>query len=156
MFFTCFRAFWAFFKNLLRGWDPGGPLPPCWDKFPTLTVFIFWRLPLGGGIGHSIPQSLLYRLYWNRSPPSLTDICVRADTEAGLRRGCLFSVSFKLYVAVYVLKSSPRPCPASVSALTHMSAREWGDLFPSSPCKWTTRIVMPAICLQCTMWCLRT
>ena len=23
VFFTCFRAFWAFLKNLLRGWDPG-------------------------------------------------------------------------------------------------------------------------------------
>ena len=56
--------------------------------------------------------------------------------------GVPFSVSFKLYVAVYVLKRSPPPCPASVSALTHMSAREWGDLFPSSPCKWTTRRVM--------------
>ena len=22
------------------------PSPPCWDKFPTLTVYFFWRLPL--------------------------------------------------------------------------------------------------------------
>ena len=94
------------------------------------------------GKGYSFYSIVYYIDYWNRSPPSLADICVRDDTEAGLRRGCLFSVSFKLYVAVYVLKRSPPPCPASVSALTHMSAREWGDLFHSSPCKWTTRIVM--------------
>ena len=42
VFIMCFRAFWAFFiflRNLLRGWDPGRP-PPCWDGFPTFTIFL--------------------------------------------------------------------------------------------------------------------
>ena len=46
VFFTCFRAFWAFFKNLLRGWDPGGPLPPLLGQIPNFHRFFYWRLPL--------------------------------------------------------------------------------------------------------------